>query len=67
MTSTCGSAVCAKVAELYYASAHENALHDANIIFNRRCIFNSDLIGITRVPNAGTRADLSYRGPWSFI
>ena len=53
VTSTCGSAVCAKVAVSHKANAHENALYDANIIFNRRRISNSDLIGMTCEPMRG--------------
>jgi hypothetical protein len=44
VTSTCGSAVCAKVAVSHKAHAYENALHDTNTIFNRRRISNSGLM-----------------------
>ena len=48
VTSTCGKAVWANGAVL--PEAQLNALHDTNIIFNRRRISNPSLIGMTCVP-----------------
>jgi hypothetical protein len=47
---------------LHAAQAHENALHDVRIIFNRRRISNSNLIGMTYVPGPiglGMQTDLN--------
>lgn len=52
VTSTCGKAVCADGAVLHKAHVHENALHDAKPIFNRRRISNSSLMEMTCVPGS---------------
>jgi hypothetical protein len=59
VTSTCGRAVWADGSVLQKVHAHENALPDAKIIFNRRRISNSGLMEMTRVPEAGMQTGLN--------
>jgi hypothetical protein len=58
VTSTCGRAVWANGAVMHKAHAHENALPDVKIIFNRRRISYSGLMEMTRVPEAGMQTGL---------
>ena len=50
VTSTCGKAVWADGSVLHKAQAHETALHDAKLIFNRRRISDSSLVEMTAYP-----------------
>jgi len=62
VTSTCGNAVCAQAVVSQAAQAQENALYDANIIFKRRRITNSGLIGMTYAPVGGDAGTGLNRG-----
>src|SRR6185312_14621516 len=62
VTSTCGNAVCAQAVVSQAAQAQENALYDANIMFKRRRITNSGLIGMTCAPVGGDAGTGLNRG-----